>query len=221
VAKTNAERQADYRERRKLGLRKGRTPAPNEQPRAKAAPRGAALAPGTTVVPKDEPTLTADTARELAKLLAAGLPQLKAMAYVAPAYFLSARKWQLPKWRARWMNSPLLLDAVRTLNGASWTDLDPKRRLEISLDKHYAELAYYLYHHDFARLTGEDLDKAKIARGALVEKLSEGKAGDDAPFAVFMRELMADKVKGHIPAQLTDNDLAGVALPVATRRKES
>jgi hypothetical protein len=158
------------------------------------------------------------------KLLHAGLPQLKAMAYLVPEYDRTVSKTMRAGWRRRWMNDPLLLDAAKRLNGGEWVSLDPERRLEIALDKHYAELAYFLYTHDYADLEEVDLKKADVAREALAAKLNAADAeGEDAPFTRFMRDLMEGKVAAVRPPQLPASEPATepgyVPVPVPVRAK--
>lgn len=191
---------------------------------AEGRKKGASLAPGKVKIPANEPRLTPDLAYELVKLLHAGLPQLQAMAYLVPEYDRGVSKTLRIGWRRRWMNDPLLLDAAKRLNGGEWVSLDAERRLEIALDKHYAELAYFLYTHDYADLEEVDLKKADVAREALAAKLNAAESeGDDAPWTRFVRDLMEGKVAAVRPPQLPATEPATepgyVPVPVPVRTK--
>lgn len=172
---------------------------------------------GQPTIPAGEPRLTPETAHEFVKLLHAGLPQLRAMAYLAPEYDRTISKTTRRMWQRRWMNDPILLEATTRLNGGQWVALDPDKRLEIALDKHYAELAYFLYTHDYAQLEEVELKKADVAREALSAKLTASQTeGEDAPWTRFMRDLLDGKVSAVQPPQLQPE-----VVPVPGVKKES
>lgn len=165
----------------------------------------------------DPPSLTADTAYEFVKLLHSGLDAPHALAYLAPAYIasLAGKRAEFNTLVVQWARSPLVLDATTKLNGGAWHKLEPDDRLRIALDKHYAELAYFLYTHDFAIVDGQDLKKATDAREALAKKL-EGNDGPGTPTDAFIKILMEQGAKAFDrPVQI------GEPFPIPTRPKES
>lgn len=155
--------------------------------------------------PATPPTLTADTAYEFVKLLHAGLSGLDALAYIAPDY-LGTIAEDADAQRAlltAWARSRLVLEATTKLNSAPWQSLDPEARLQIALDKHYAELAYFLYTHDWSEAEGTDLKKATDAREALAKRLEGSDSTTDSPMAAFMRAVQSGEIRMGIPPQLT------------------
>ncbi len=148
-----------------------------------------------------QPTLDAATAKDVAKLLMSGVPFDSVLALCDNAYhaYLHASEdvdWTIRKmrsWALAWQRDPQLLAATSELNGAEWQDIDSERRLQIALDKHMAELAYFLYSHSYDGLMGRDVDKADHARDAIMEFLA-AKGGDpDAPWMKHLKDLV-DKI---------------------------
>lgn len=141
-----------------------------------------------------EPPLSPDFAREFVKLLHAGIPSLDALGYFAPAHFASLSINSRKEWLSRWQNSPIMAKAASAFAGGNWQDLDKDARLQLALDKHMAELAYFLYTADYAKSEGLDYKKLTDARTAIMQMMSEGEGDTDTPFMRAMRELMEGKV---------------------------
>lgn len=140
---------------------------------------------------QDQLTLDGPTesqALEFAKLLRAGVPQPDALCYVLGAVEPGIIELALP----RWMRSRLVVDALATLNGGRWPALDHDARLDIALDKHYAEMAHYLYTHDYDSADGPTLRKLDAARTSL-ESLRTGRMQENSPFVKFLRSILAPK----------------------------
>lgn len=135
---------------------------------------------------------TAEQAYEMAKLLLAGVPQDDALAYVLGSVEAGVLAVALP----RWMQSRLVVDALATLAGGRWPDLEPDARLDVALDKHNAELAHYLYTHDFETAEGKELGKLKYAREALSAERS-GRLQANSPFMKFLATILKP---GALPA---------------------
>lgn len=83
-----------------------------------------------------------------------------------------------------------MFDAINTFNGGLWQELDTDRRLVIARDKAYAELAHFIYSHDYAKLEGLDLKKYNDAREAIVEHLKGGE-DEDSPFKQALKDIAA------------------------------
>lgn len=131
---------------------------------------------------------TPEQAHEFAKLLRAGVPHADALCYVLGAVEPGLVDLALP----RWLRSRLVVDALAALNGGRWPALEPDARLDIALDKHYAEMAHYLYTHDYESAEGKDMAKLTVAREAL-ERLRTGRLEQNSPFVKFLRTLLQPK----------------------------
>lgn len=140
--------------------------------------------------PSDEQAL------EFAKLLRSGVPQPDALAYVLGTVEAGYIDLALP----RWMRAKNVVEALATLNGGRWPALEPDARLDIALDKHYAELAHFLYTHDYETAEGRDLGKINAAREAL-EKLRTGRLEQSSPFVKFLRTLLGKSDSPQLPGQ--------------------
>jgi len=123
---------------------------------------------------------------DLATLLRSGVPQPDALAYILGP---SLDPHLAPTILARWLRDPAVRDALATLNGGAWPTLAPEARLDVALDKHYAEMAYFLYTHDFDQATGPELRKLDTARTAL-EAQRTGRLQANSPFMKFLTALL-------------------------------
>jgi hypothetical protein len=128
-------------------------------------------------------------------VLSSGMPPEDAMAYFLPDMDPVDR---LAVMR-RWLPSANLQHAIRALQGKSWTEMDLQERIKISIDKHYTEVAYFLYTHNYASLTGADKTKADTCRQVLEAKLA-GMAGKTDALSSFWNDLVSGKVKLNGPA---------------------
>lgn len=145
------------------------------------------------------PQLTPEIAHELALMLHAGLEPFDALHYILPDID-SERLISVAKL---WAKSAALFDAVNELNGGAWQTLEPQKRYEIALDKHYAELARFLYTRSYADLVGKEFDKAVEARRALEAKIA-GRSGSDDPLTKFARHVLGKMTSDdRLPPQLT------------------
>lgn len=141
----------------------------------------------------------------------AGVPFTSVLAMCDNAYFAylaglldeDTRDAKIAAWARVWQRDPLLLQAMTDHNGAEWQDLDAERRLQLAIDKHMAELAYFLYSHNYASLVGKDVDKADNARGAIMDYLT-AKGGDpDAPWMKHLKDLVEKVGAEHVMPMLT------------------
>lgn len=131
---------------------------------------------------------TAEQAFEFARLLRGGVPQPDALAYVLGAVDDGVLARTLP----RWLRARHVVDALATLNGGRWPALEPDKRLDIALDKHYAEMAHYLYTHDYESADGKEMRKLDSARESL-ERLRTGRMEQQSPFMRFLATLLKPK----------------------------
>ncbi len=156
------------------------------------APRATTRMPSGTSTLGTEPIprLTVDLARTFVRIIMAGVPADQALVYCAP--HVQSADGQAVAVQA-WANDPLMAAAVVAFNGAEWHCLDADKRIELALDKHAAELAYFLYAHSFEHAAGDELKKLSDAREALVE-LTKGEGEPDGPWAQMVKDLMAGTI---------------------------
>jgi len=123
-------------------------------------------------------------------MLASGLPTSDAILYFLPegADELIARRWH-----DVWATSPLVKAAYERLTGGKWSKMSLEERIKLALSKQYAEMAYFLYKHNYAALTGFDKTKADDCRKALEARQAGLEAGSD-PLRAFFNDLVSGKV---------------------------
>ena len=93
-----------------------------------------------------------------------------------------------------WVRSPKVQKELETHRGGKWETMTLDQRIKASLDKHYAEKAYFLFSHNFSELTGQELSKAQEARKVLEAKLA-GTSGALDPLNQFFVDLKEGRVK--------------------------
>ena len=153
-------------------------------------------------------TLDHDSATQFALMLGAGMPSMDAITYFAEE---GDQAEDLKFRHDRWMNSKLLQRAVLQIQGSAWQDMTLEQRMRFAMDKHYSELAYYLYAHNYSDLQGNMKQKADTCRIALEGKLS-GMAGKMDPLSRFWDDVLAGKVT--IPAPKVIPTDTGITTPL-------
>lgn len=152
-------------------------------------------------------------AAKFVKLLNAGVPALDAIRYVLPQIADADCDARL----ALWSTSTALADANAQTTGGAWEDLDPDVRIALALDKHHAELAYFLYTHRFDSSTDPSTArKMEEARTALAAQQKGNAPADDSPWSRFVSE--------QIDSERTHADLGPptlTALPELPSRESS
>jgi len=124
-------------------------------------------------------------------MLQSGVPPLVAVRYFFPelededTLLRLARSWGLHTY---------VQEEVRKYQGGSWQDLPPQERLKIALDKHYQEMAYFLYANNAAEMEGMRLTKSQTFRQALEAKLA-GNAGKEDAMSRFMDDVLMGRIK--------------------------
>lgn len=109
-----------------------------------------------------------DQAHQFALMLSAGMPSVEALPY----FFPEASRDDLESLHGSWMRSKEVERAIAHLQGKPWQDMGVEERIKFSVDKHYTEMAYYLYSRNYVELFGQDRDKADTCRKALEAKLA-------------------------------------------------
>tara|TARA_R110002020_G_scaffold391113_2_gene601510 strand:- start:804 stop:1202 length:399 start_codon:yes stop_codon:yes gene_type:complete len=97
---------------------------------------------------------------------------------------------RLAGYAERWPVQDEVVAAVRRLNGdAVWHELTDSTRLDVSLKKHYNEMAYFLWSTNYVELEGSAKVKADTCRAAIEAKVA-GMAGKESPLAAFYHNLL-------------------------------
>lgn len=137
-------------------------------------------------------------AYQFATMLSVGMPSQEAIRYFIPG----DEEWtesSIGGLHDKWMRSRLVKQSLTALQGKSWEQLNLEERMRFSLDKHYGEMAYFLYSHHYSTLNGPDKAKADTARVSLEAKLA-GTAGQLDPLEQFWGDLKSGKIKLSSPA---------------------
>lgn len=145
-----------------------------------------------------------EEALQLALMLVAGMPSLDAIRYFYPEDDAERVRFE----HDRWMRSYNVRSAVKQVqNGKSWQDMSLDERVKFAVDKHYSELAYFLYTNNYNTLTGQDRQKADICRAALEAKLA-GTSGKMDALTSWFDDVKSGRVKLPFVAQ-SATDISG------------
>lgn len=135
--------------------------------------------------------MTSDIARQYALMLGAGLPALEAIQYFYPDPLEPGEAQRLVR---EWARTREVQDAINLLQGKSWQAMSSDERIRFAIDKHYNELAYFLYSHNYAELSGSEKQKADTCRAALEAKIA-GMAGKMGAIEQFWSDVQTGRVK--------------------------
>lgn len=129
----------------------------------------------------------AEQAQQFALMLQTGVPAADAVRYFLPE---DAHPDAVKDVAERWARCAAVRDAQVELNGGEWSALTPEGRIQQALEKHYNEMAYYLYTTNYGELDGAKRSKADSCRIALEAKLAgmQGKMDALARFYMDMVE---------------------------------
>ena len=139
--------------------------------------------------------LTSKQAQEFARIVLSGVPTHKAARYFLPEVVDAneVRDAAMDFYR-----QPEVQEALEKLTGGvPWQRLSKDERLAISLDKHYAELAYFLWSNNYSDLDGAGKQKADTCRQALEAKVA-GTAGKGNAMERFYEDLLVQYKKGAV-----------------------
>lgn len=130
-----------------------------------------------------------DQAIQFAIMLQAGLPASEAI-----LYFVSPEDpTELTLLLRKWMQSKAVKEATRELLGKSWTEMTLEEKIKTATDNHYAQLAYFLFSHNYTEMNQTDKAKADTARQALENKLA-GTSGKTDALSQFFADINSGKV---------------------------
>lgn len=127
---------------------------------------------------------TKEQAGQLALMIVSGMPLRDCLTY----FFPDAEEADLVTTEKLWRKSPYLSQEIRKLQGKAWQEMDLDERIKLSIDKHYAEAAYYLYSRNYATLQGNEKLKADTCRQVLEAKLA-GMSGKMAPMERWLDDV--------------------------------
>lgn len=133
--------------------------------------------------------ITKELAHQFALILGSGMPHLDAIGYLRPDLEGQDAKVELD----RWMRHRVVQTAILELQGGAWQDMPTERKIAFTIDKHYTELAYYLYRNNYNDLDGAARAKADICRQTLEAKLA-GMAGKLDALSTFFEDIKSGKV---------------------------
>lgn len=134
--------------------------------------------------------LTKEIALQFALMVNSGMPPLEALAYFFPDLDPQTLAEQLRVWT----RDPQYQEATLTLQGKAWQKMSLDERMKYSVDKHYAECAYFLYSHNYATLMGSDKQKADTCRVVLETRMA-GNAGKNDPMSKWIADIASGSVK--------------------------
>lgn len=143
------------------------------------------------------PRPTKEEALQFALMLKAGMPASSAIWYFFddPDEDPTRVQFELE----RWVRSKTVRAAINIVQGKSWEKMTLAEQIQFAIDKHYAELAYFLYSHNYSELSGQDKSKADTCRAALEAKLA-GMAGKMDALSRFFEDVRLGVVKlGGLP----------------------
>lgn len=132
-----------------------------------------------------------DQATQFAIMLSSGMPAGEAILYFLPpqphpqVFEEALRVWTTAETTKR---------AILAIQGKAWQDLDIEERCKLAIDKHYSEMAYFLYSRNYIELVGAEKQKADTCRQALEAKLA-GMAGKMDALTRFWADVSGGKIK--------------------------
>lgn len=140
--------------------------------------------------------ITKEMARQFAIILSSGVPGSQAIAYFYPDDNPTSHK----AWLDKWMRDPEVQKQILILQGKAWEERTIEEKIQYAIDKHYTEVAYFLYSHNYAELVGADKTKADTCRQVLETKLA-GMAGKMDALTQFWQDINTGKIKLSTPAK--------------------
>ena len=101
---------------------------------------------------------------------------------------------QFEQLAGKWLQTKVVQDAIVALQGKDWTQMTAEEKIRTAIDKHYTEMAYYLYSRNYVDLSGAEKTKADTCRTALEAKLA-GTAGKLSAVETFWSDVVAGRIK--------------------------
>lgn len=132
-----------------------------------------------------------EQADHFALMLASGMPSLEVMTYFLEPGTDPA---EIELVHSRWMRSQEVQAAILRLQGKAWQDLLLEDRIKLAIERHYSEMAYFLYSHNYGTLSGPEKQKADTCRTALEAKIA-GMAGKMDALSRFWDDVTTGKIR--------------------------
>jgi hypothetical protein len=142
---------------------------------------------------------TKEQALQFAIMLSSGVPSRVAVTYFLPDDFPEGSVIGLHE---EWMKSEAIQQAILQLQGKAWQEMTVEERINLSIEKHYSEMAYYLYANNYVDMVGAAKTKADTCRSALEAKLA-GLAGKTDALSRFWDDVVAGRVQIRPPTRPT------------------
>lgn len=139
-------------------------------------------------------TPSKEQALHLALLLGSGMPSYDAIRYFLPPDEPNLSETTVKNLHDSWLKSSALKAAILQVQGKAWQDMGMEEKIQFAINKHYTELAYFLYSHNYVDTTGTDLTKINQARQVLEAKIA-GMAGKMDALTRFWDDVTTGKVK--------------------------
>jgi hypothetical protein len=143
---------------------------------------------------------TKDQAFQFAIMLQAGLPASEAILY----FVQPEDPQELAIILRKWIHSAAVKEATSQLLGKSWVNMTLEEKIKTATDNHYAQLAYFLFSHNYSDLGTVDKAKADTARTALEAKMA-GVAGKTDALSQFFDDINSGKIKLGKPVPLVSH----------------
>jgi hypothetical protein len=134
--------------------------------------------------------ITDAEAKQFAVMFLAGVPPSHAVKYFFPE---DTSPEELAHCARTWTQAPRVAKAITELQGKNWIDMEPQERIKTALEKHYNEMAFFIYHNPYGDLDDKKLAKADKCRDVLEKKLA-GQAGVADPLTQLYQDMLAGKV---------------------------
>lgn len=132
-----------------------------------------------------------DEATQYALMVTGGIPPMEAIRYFFPP---EADEGVIKTAAKVWVRSEEVKRALlRLQHGKTWQGMSLPERISFTIEKHYSEMAYFLYSHNYSTLIGADKLKADTCRSALEAKLA-GTAGKMSPLEQFWEDVRSGKL---------------------------
>lgn len=133
---------------------------------------------------------TREQADHFALMLASGMPSMEVMSYFLPE---SSGPQEIEFAHNRWVRSKEIQAAILRLQGKAWQELPLEDRIRLAIERHYSEMAYFLYTHNYGSLSGSEKQKADTCRQALEAKIA-GMAGKMDAITRFWDDVQSGKI---------------------------
>ena len=152
---------------------------------------------GSLAMGMDKPTKA--QALQFAIMLSSGVPSRIAITYFLPEAFPDGSVLALHEL---WVKSEPIQKAILQLQGKAWQEMSVEERIKLSIEKHYSEMAYYLYANNYVDMVGAAKTKADTCRSALEAKLA-GLAGKSDALSRFWDDVVSGRVQIRTPTPPT------------------